>query len=305
MSKRAKSLVKKWKQLLPEGEETQDCHQTSEGGGQGTEMRLEGVSLALRGLREDEFPAEQVRAPVPAFETESRASGSCMVDVTAHSHKRHHRDKEKKKKKKKKRDGSITAHPFEGSFSQALDVPMLPNSRHAHVGERHFAAEKRVGHSSVARCKMDDVVIVGASPGLVPGPVRTLAREKSPAAAGKVVPRVPAQREATAGVKRKGTVIFPPSSHDSQCAGFPLQSPHHRSQRLVSPRGQEHRSIPERNQQRDLKVGPSGVPFTAICISRFSPSVAVVTSLFDMCMKILIDNIDCKPLTACHCVLCG
>lgn len=191
VSGRAKTLVKKWKQLLPESD-TVHSHPVCDSTGHRSdvELRTDGHSLSMRGLTERDH-TEHVRLLRPAVHVEGGADGSSMMDMTAsHSHKRHHRDKEKKKKRK-----SSSGAQDEGSFSRALDVPLnLSSSKHAHLSQ----GKKSVSNS---RTELADVVFVGATSGHGAESAIKLMQERSPA---KVVTEPPAHRELCAGVKREG-----------------------------------------------------------------------------------------------------
>lgn len=200
MSGRAKALVKKWKQLLSDGQDTQSS-QVYESAGQRSYrgLRTEGHSLAMRGLEEEDYTGGAT-LPRPTIHIESGGSNSSAMDVTStatstpHSHKRHHKDKEKKKKKK-----ASSEHHDDGSFSRALEVPLkVHSSRHDH--RKKEREERAVGGGSPRKTEQPDVVVLGVTPGQRPGPTRKLMKEGSPAPT-----TAPTQREVTAvGVKRKG-----------------------------------------------------------------------------------------------------
>ena len=210
MSGRAKALVKKWKQLLPDA---QDSHPACESAGQRSygelsagqrsyeELRTEGHNLAMRGLEEEDYTGGVTLAR-PTIRVESGESGggnSSAMDVistamsTPHSHKKHHKDKEKKKKKKK----SSLEQYDDGSFSRALEVPLkVHGSRHKKERE-----ERAMSGGSPRKSEESEVMVLGVTPGHRPEQTRKLIKERSPVPTSKLV-TAPAQ--STAGVKRKG-----------------------------------------------------------------------------------------------------
>lgn len=191
MSSRAKALVKKWKQLLPESEESQETLLAG-GASAGLELRT-GNDGHISGNRRG-----HTQMSVPVIQIESGDSEGSVVDITrtmgAHLNKTCHKEKERKHKRR-----SSQEHREKESFSRALEMPSSHKvsgsgqSNREHVEDRHHHVNPNA--SSLRRIELGDVVFTGTSHNHEPATVRKGTRDKSPASA---------QRDATIGVKRKG-----------------------------------------------------------------------------------------------------
>ena len=180
MSSKAKSLVRKWKQLLPESEDAHQNHHSSSP----AEMELipAGMELVPAGMDVTRGSARKVERrkdldmSLPVIHIESGDSDVSVMEVT----KKHSESRRRKKKLR-------TSNLVEDEFSKALEVPLQynkvsssnslrsssnpqcssSNSQYSSSNPQHSSKDNRPQ-------QMGDVVVTGTSH-------RKVRREESPA----------------------------------------------------------------------------------------------------------------------------
>lgn len=206
MSSRAKSLVKKWKQLLPDSEPTGSSESTGHVCAPGLELRQGSEERLTTSGRLKEKPytnSDGMSLQVPVIHIESADSEGSIVDLTdqmqTHSRKSRHGEKGRKKKRIAHHEESFSAH-HEESFSEALEMPFMSSkvSSRSSCGGSGKHLEK-MGRSRDGNSELDDAVVVRAAQSKEFDLAKRLGREGSPLASS-----LPQREGVSAGVKHKG-----------------------------------------------------------------------------------------------------
>ena len=204
VSSKAKSLVKKWKQLLPDATETHHHSTTVSLNASGMELRQTSEHnedhSAFSRYTEGHTEVSR-RGTIPAVHIESEEDN--LHRETSHSKKTsHHRDRERKSSKKSGHKRKCVNDLMEDEFSRALAMPLDKSSSSG--GSSSSGSMKKTSHHlsrdmSQGRTNQEDVVFVGTSYDSDSATIKKVNRDKSP------LP--PKKEDASVGMKRKGVYV--------------------------------------------------------------------------------------------------
>lgn len=182
MSSKAKSLVKKWKRLLPESEDAHQNH--SPAGMEPITAGMEPIpDLVTRGLARKVESREDLGVSFPVIHIESGDSDVSVMEVT----KKHSENRRRKKR---------TSNLVDTEFSRELDVPLQYNKvSSSDSSSNPQRSSNNPQHSSRDNGpqEMGEVVVMGTSH-------RKVRREESPAAMVHPEPH----KDVSTPMKRKG-----------------------------------------------------------------------------------------------------